>query len=215
MNCLAHLHLAHHQNHVLAGALLGDFVKGNLTDHHQQRGGRFSNDWINSIHFHRQIDSFTDSHPLVTQARQRFEPPYRRYAGIIVDLVFDHHLVHHWHDFADESLTGFEQNCYQQLAIDETKFPDQAAALSQHLRTHQLLSGYGQLVTVGRALSGISRRLSRENPLSNCLPAIEQQHAGLKEDFLAFYPLLKTACANFSLTPAAVADPEWLPRPCA
>ena len=215
MNYLAHFHLASSHGHVLAGALLGDFIKGNLAEHHQHRGGSFSTDWINSIHFHRQIDTFTDSHPLVIQARQRFESPYRRYAGIIVDLVFDHCLVQQWQGFADQSLASFEQTCYQQLALDEPLFPERAAALSQHLRNHQLLSGYGHLPTIDRALAGVSRRLSKANPLDNCLPAIEEHQANLKKDFLEFYPLLNTACASFPTALVIAAQSDPMPRPCA
>ena len=197
MNCLAHLQLASAHDHSLAGALLGDFVKGNLANHTVEQGGNYSTAWIASIQFHRQIDTFTDSHPLVTRAKQRFKPPFRRYAGIIIDLMFDHFLVHDWQTHADPPLTVFEQQCYQQLAHDEPAFPSPARALSQHLRNHQLLSGYGELTIVNRALTGVGRRLSRSNPLDRCLPIIEQQ-VHLKNDFAEFYPQLQHACARFN-----------------
>jgi len=200
MNCLAHLQLSSVQNHALAGALLGDFVKGNLADHSHEQGGNYSALWINSIRFHRQIDTFTDTHPLVIQAKQRFEPPFRRYAGIIIDLMFDHFLVHDWHSYMTQPLAEFERHCYQQFARDASGFPSRAAALSRHLHQHQLLSGYGDLTTINRALGGVGRRLSRDNPLHSCLPAIRQQLSGLKQDFDEFYPQLQLACAEFEST---------------
>lgn len=202
MNCLAHLQLAHLHDHALAGALLGDFVKGNLADHSVNQGGGYSTAWVQSIRFHRQIDAYTDSHPLVTRAKQRFDPPLRRYAGIIVDVVFDHFLVHHWHNYTSQPLEEFEHHCYHQLQHAERNFPAKAVALSQHLRRHQLLSGYGDLATIDRALGGVGRRLSRDNPLAGCLPYITTLHSALNEDFLEFYPQLQLACAEFDrITP--------------
>ena len=199
MNCLAHLQLADHQSHALAGALLGDFVKGNLADHRDDQGGDYSVAWVRSIRFHRQIDAFTDSHPLVHRARQRFERPFRRYAGIIVDLMFDHFLVREWGCYSRQPLAEFEQYCYQQLQSDEANFPDAGLALSQFLRKHQLLSGYGDLTIIDRALAGVGRRLSRDNPLDQCLPAISSVADQLLEDFVEFYPLLQLACADFEV----------------
>lgn len=79
MNYLAHLHLGGPLPEQLLGSLYGDFVKGRLE-------GRFSAPLEAGIRLHRQIDAFTDSHPLVLAAIGRFPAERRRYAGIIVDV---------------------------------------------------------------------------------------------------------------------------------
>jgi acyl carrier protein phosphodiesterase len=210
LNFLAHLHLAHRHDHALAGALLGDFVKGNLQEHIQEHGGSYCADWVASIRFHRQIDTFTDSHPLVVAARQRFNPPFRRYAGIIIDLMFDHFLVQSWSQHADEPLDEFEVLCYQYLERDESVFPASALTLNQHIRKHRLLSGYGDLAIIDRALGGVGRRLSRANSLHQCLPAIRECEAQLRADFTEFYPQLITACMGFDsrVAPPAAERPN-------
>lgn len=197
MNYLAHFTLADAHGHALAGALLGDFVKGKLTNQQTNRGGGYPSSWIASIHFHRQIDTFTDNHPLIIRARQRFQPPYRRYAGIIIDLMFDHFLVNHWHLHGNREFDQFEQLCYRQLKKDENRFPEPGLALSRHLRNHQLLSGYSDLAVVNRALAGVGRRLTRANPLDQCLPLLHSQLESLRGDFTEFYPLLQQACLAF------------------
>ena len=194
MNCLAHLLLAHQHEHSLAGALLGDFVKGRLDGHCKT----YPSHWLSSIEFHRQIDRFTDSHLQLELARGRFSPPYRRYAGIIVDLVFDHFLVHSWHHYSDDTLADFEQHCYLQLQQDEHLFPHSAQQLSRHIREHQLLSGYGSLSKIERALAGMGRRLKRTNPLHRCGVAITPLLTELEADFHLFYPQLLSACRDFS-----------------
>ena len=187
MNFLAHLFLAAEHDHCLAGALLGDFVKGKLID-------QYSQNWLASIDFHRQIDRFTDRHPLVSAAKQQFQPPFRRYAGIIVDLMFDHFLVRDWHQYSPLPLTEFEQHCYQQLATDSPQFPHNAQRLTEHLLKHNLLTGYGNMATVHRALNGVGNRLSRANPLGNTEAAIAIAYDQLDQHFQQFFPELVRAC---------------------
>ena len=116
MNFLAHLHLGGERPGQLLGSLYGDFVKGPLQD-------RWPTDIEAGIRLHRQIDVFTDSHPVVLQAKQRFPRERRRYAGILVDLFFDHCLAAHWHDYASEPLHDFTARVYQVLREEGTERP--------------------------------------------------------------------------------------------
>ena len=193
MNFLAHLYLAAEHDHCLAGALLGDFVKGKLIDQYHQL-------WLDSIDFHRQIDRYTDSHHLVSEAKQQFQPPYRRYAGIIVDIMFDHFLVRDWQQFSQRCLTEFEQRCYRQLASDAPSFPQPAQRLTQHIIDHKLLTGYGELATVHRALEGVGRRFSRTNPLGETESAIATAYDQIEQQFQLFFPQLMLACRKQQLS---------------
>jgi acyl carrier protein phosphodiesterase len=69
------------------GGLLGDFVRGpieSLAYAPQVRRG---------IGLHRANDVFTDAHPQVRSAKALLPPPYWRYAGIALDMWFDHRLA--------------------------------------------------------------------------------------------------------------------------
>jgi len=39
------------------------------------------------------IDAFTDMHPVLSEARGALPAPLRRYAGILMDVYFDHLLI--------------------------------------------------------------------------------------------------------------------------
>jgi acyl carrier protein phosphodiesterase len=86
MNYLAHLHLGGQRPGQLLGSLYGDFVKGRLQ-------GQFAPEIEGAIQLHRSIDVFTDRHPLVDVALSRFSLTRRRYAGIVLDVFFDHCLA--------------------------------------------------------------------------------------------------------------------------
>src|SRR5690606_34573687 len=106
MNYLAHLHLGGPAPAQLLGSLYGDFVKGRLE-------GRYPADIEAAIRLHRRIDMFTDSHPLIFEARMRFPAARRRTSGILLDLFFDHCLAHAWDDYASEPLPAFTTRVYQ------------------------------------------------------------------------------------------------------
>ncbi|TEL14247.1 DUF479 domain-containing protein [Pseudomonas aeruginosa] len=86
MNYLAHLHLGGPQPAQLLGSLYGDFVKGRLQ-------GQWPDEIERAIQLHRRIDAFTDSHPLVHAAKRRFPLERRRFAGVLLDVFFDHCLA--------------------------------------------------------------------------------------------------------------------------
>ena len=58
MNFLAHAYLSFGQEEILVGNLVADFIKG-------KELRQFSEDIQIGILLHREIDSFTDTHPLV------------------------------------------------------------------------------------------------------------------------------------------------------
>lgn len=108
MNYLAHLYLAERSVEGLLGSLLGDFVKGPLDDKYPEAIRR-------GIVLHRSIDSFTDAHPLHLESRNRIGRARRRYAGIIVDVTYDHFLCRYWSDYSDETLESFVARVYEIL----------------------------------------------------------------------------------------------------
>src|SRR5690606_2793910 len=121
MNYLAHAWLARHGDDAILGALLGDFVHGQAT----------LPDWPPVVRAeivrHRRIDRYTDDHPAVVAARALFGG-LRRYAGIVLDVYFDHRLARDWtrwnHALAgDVPLEDFTARVYRVLARHRDALP--------------------------------------------------------------------------------------------
>jgi Uncharacterized protein conserved in bacteria len=87
MNHLAHVLLAGDEEALQLGGMLGDFVHGRPDPQ------RWPERVIAGIRLHRAIDVYTDAHAEVLAAKARLPPPYRRYAGIALDMWFDHCLA--------------------------------------------------------------------------------------------------------------------------
>lgn len=183
MNYLAHLHLGGQRPGQLLGSLYGDFVKGLLQ-------GQWPTDIEAGIRLHRQIDVYTDSHPVVLQAKQRFPSERRRYAGILVDLFFDHCLAAHWHDYADVPLQQFTTRVYQVLR-DEAELPGKLAQIAPRMAAQDWLGSYREFAVMEQVIAGMSRRLSRPEGLAGGLAELEQLYEPLLQDFREFYPVLQ------------------------
>lgn len=183
MNYLAHLHLGGPQPADLLGSLYGDFVKGPLQ-------GRWPADIEAAIRLHRRIDAFTDSHPRVCQARARFPEARRRYAGILLDVFFDHCLACHWSDYAQEPLPAFTARVYALLA-GEAQLPGRLAGLAPRMAQQDWLGSYRDFAVLERVLLGMQRRLSRPEGLAGALDELEQLYRPLSDDFRVFYPQLQ------------------------
>lgn len=187
MNYLAHLHLGGDAPAQLLGSLYGDFVKGPLAGH-------WPADIEAAIRLHRRIDVFTDNHPLQTQARARFPVERRRYAGILLDIFFDHCLALNWADYAAEPLPNFTGRVYQVLAA-EPALPERLALIAPRMAAQDWLGSYADFAVLQQVLLGMQRRLSRPQGLDGAMVELERLYQPLMADFQAFYPELQAYVA--------------------
>lgn len=170
MNLLAHLWLAERTGTSAAGQILGDLVKGRLD------GTRFDPHIDRGIRLHRTIDSASDAHPAHLELRGRFQPPLRRYAGIIVDIGFDHALARDWYRYSSEPLDRFAMRAAQRV-VDE--WPTTAPAEPPPVNGFSaMLTGYAGAAGIERALTVVGRRATRRNPLADALPALLAEYPG-------------------------------------
>ena len=183
MNYLAHLHLGGQRPDQLLGSLYGDFVKGRLQ-------GQFAPEVEAGIQLHRRIDVFTDRHPLVDIALGRFSDTRRRYAGIVLDVFFDHCLARDWRLYADQPLAQFTADVYRVLSR-EPQLPERLAKIAPHMVANDWLGSYQEFEVLDQVLRGISRRLSRPEELARAMQELRRLYEPLSEDFRLFYPQLQ------------------------
>ena len=188
MNYLAHLHLGGQRPGQLLGSLYGDFVKGRLQ-------GQFEPEIEAAIQLHRSIDVFTDRHPLVDVALSRFSLTRRRYAGIVLDVFFDHCLARDWTLYADRPLQLFTSDVYRVLS-SERQLPERLAKIAPHMVANDWLGSYREFEVLEQVLRGISRRLTRPEELAPAMQELRRLYEPLSEDFRLFYPQLQDFAQN-------------------
>lgn len=190
MNVLAHALLAGDDPALRLGGLMGDFVHGtpDVALPPRVRDG---------IYLHRAIDGFTDGHPAVRAARERMRPPFRRYAGILLDVWFDHLLANDFGRWSETPLDTFSTTVRDELRAAGAILPDPLKRFLAYMETHGLPAGYARLDRVEGAFAGIARRLSRANPVAEGLPVLLDDAPALRATFDAFFPELRAFAAEW------------------
>jgi len=181
VNYLAHVLLARPTPEARLGALLGDFAQG--LDPRTLPG-----EAREALLEHRAIDAFVDAHPSQRAGRARFAPPYRRFAGILLDVFHDHFLVRHWERLASEPLEELCASLYGALERHQPLLPPRLRAIAPRMAAEDWLAGYGDLDNVARALGGIARRLRRPTPIASGIEELLARYGELETEFLALFP---------------------------
>lgn len=196
MNYLAHLYLTDQNDDGWLGALLGDFVKGPLDE-------RYGEAITHAIVLHRNIDTFTDAHPAVLRSKARVSTERRRYAGIMVDMFYDHLLAKYWQTFDDRSLPEFTARIYSLLMQRHSTLPERLQRIAPSMARMDWLASYAQVDSMRTALDNMGRRLTRENRLLDSADELETHYAGFAADFRAFMPDVRAFASERRLAQSA------------
>jgi acyl carrier protein phosphodiesterase len=187
VNFLAHFHLAWPDEGLVAGGLEGDYFKGPLP-------GTLSPTLEAGVKLHRAIDAYTDDHAIVQQLRRELPPQLRRYAGILIDLSFDHYLSRHWSDFSTLSLKDFSDAVYHKLIANEAHLSEAARRMAARLVEHDVLNLYLEWETVLASAARLGQRFKRHNPFLDLDRELTPARELLEVAFLDFYPQLQSFC---------------------
>ena len=183
MNYLAHLYLADPKPDAWVGNLMGDFVKGPLDD-------SLKPVWRQGIVLHRAVDHYTDQHPVFLRSKHRISPPYRRYAGILIDMFYDHLLAVSWPQYSEQNLRLFTRAVYAALRQRYAQLPPRMQKSVSYMLMNDLLLSYRQTEGIARALRGIEGRLRRPSGLGNAITQLDTHYDQLHDDFQLFFPEL-------------------------
>ena len=181
MNYLAHLYLAVGSDEFMLGSLLGDFVKGNMRNH-------YSDGIEQGIIFHRKVDVFADSHSMTVQSKNLFSPKRRRYAGVIVDICYDHFLSKYWNNYSHVDLDAFAAHVYTVLQEHYEILPERLQNALPRMRRQNWLVAYGTLKGVEITLNRISKRITKQDMLFGAVDEVSDNYDQLKKNFFEFFP---------------------------
>jgi acyl carrier protein phosphodiesterase len=111
MNHLAHFVLSGGDADLAIGNFVADFITNRqLPD--------FSAGVQRGIWLHREIDAFTDSHPIVKQSTKRLHPFHHKYSPVIVDVYYDYLLAKNWDTFFELNIKNSTLEVEPESAVD-------------------------------------------------------------------------------------------------
>lgn len=199
MNYLAHLALTPSSTGVRAdalriGNLLGDFIKGTESTLRLQ----LSADLVDGIMLHRAIDKFTDAHPTFLASKQLLSPERKRFAGIVVDIIYDHFLSLHWETYHDEPLDQFIAKVYTLL---DTNKEWQLGTLKQAfpiMKSQNWLGCYSTVEGINTTFRRVASRGKHTAPIADTHLDFKQHYHQFQEHFHLIYKDLLTFKNNFT-----------------
>jgi acyl carrier protein phosphodiesterase len=191
MNFLAHLCLANGDSGLMMGGLLGDFVRG------RRALSAYPEPVRQGIVLHRYIDRRTDQSSEVKSLRRRFPREFRRYAGIIIDLAFDHELAANWWRYMPGSLERFDLEVRDLLRDQADLVPEGLASFMRYADRYGLFTAYREADVTLYALAGIGTRLSRPNPLHRVAEIWPDLAPEFKLTFRQFFPQIQSVVLDW------------------
>lgn len=190
MNYLAHFFLAENTPESLLGNLLGDFVKGSAVNLYPQ-------EIIKGIYLHRKVDSYTDSHAIVRSSKSLVCSQRRRFAGVLIDVFYDHFLAKNWREYSEVPLSDFACGVYKILQDSRDILPESLKQVVPTIIARDLLCSYREIDGIDTALNRMSLRIKRTNNLAGGVEDLTANYQQLESDFLAFFPDLISYVTTF------------------
>ncbi len=185
MNHFAHLVLAQPTLESTVGNLLGDFARGvdQRTLPPAVRAG---------LHNHRAVDRYTDQHPLVREMRRRFSPQRRRFAGIALDIYFDHLLINYWEQLEHRQLDPLIETFYRRMSTGRSLMPNEnMRQVTRRMVDYDWFGSYREIAAVADALDRVARRIRFANAFDNSIEELLRNETEIRAGFLEFYPELR------------------------
>lgn len=191
MNFLAHLYLSGNDTSVMLGNFIGDFIKGkNLLE-------KVGSEIVRGIELHREIDFFTDQHPIVTESKKRLRPKYRHYSGVIVDVFYDHFLARNWNDYHPQLLPDYADHVYEIIQKNALLLPERVNLMMPYMIKGNWLVNYAKLEGIHRALTGMARRTPYESKMDESVVDLQENYEKFKTEFTTFFPELEKHCNDW------------------
>ncbi len=184
MNFLSHLYLSGNSEGLIIGNFIADSVKGNAIND-------FPEEIRKGIILHRKIDTYTDSHPIVEQSKIRLREKYKKYAGVIVDIYYDHYLAINWSDYSTENFHTYTQNIYALIEQNRQHLPPKSAMFTKYMLEHNILSAYANLEGIEKVLLGMSRRTTFESNMEHAIKDLKEHYNLFENEFKLFFPKLQ------------------------
>ncbi|MGB3777065.1 MAG: ACP phosphodiesterase [Tunicatimonas sp.] len=195
MNFLAHFLLSHQTPELVVGSFLGDFVRGKRYQTYDPAIAR-------GILLHREIDRFTDVHPVFRQSKRRLVPQQGHYAGVVVDVLYDHLLARHWTDYSKERLPDFAERIYATLREHHDQLPPLAQRVFGYMESHNWLANYVHPEAIARTLSGMQRRARFPNQMGQAAESWPETATLYAQEFHNFFPQVQAHVVRYLANPA-------------
>jgi acyl carrier protein phosphodiesterase len=180
MNFLAHIYLSGDNDLIKIGNFMADGIRGKHYEYlptEVQKG----------IVLHRAIDTYTDAHPIFRQSTKRLHHRYHHYAGVIVDIFYDHFLAKNWSNYSNEKLEDYVKRFYDSLETHRDILTEKTVHLKPYMIEHNWLVNYQYKNSIARILTQMDHRTKDVSQMQYAIEELEIYYDEFEGEFTTFF----------------------------
>lgn len=185
MNFLAHIYLSGDNDLIKIGNFMADGIRGKQFEN-------YHSEIQEGIILHRFIDTYTDAHPIFRKSTKRLHHEYHHYAGVIVDVFYDHFLAKNWNTYSDENLTDFTNNFYQSLRDNYDFLSERAKGMMPYLIEQNWLLSYQTVEGIHQILTQMDRRTKNASKMRFASNELKEHYTEFEIEFTTFFEDLRS-----------------------
>ena len=187
MNYLAHIYLSGTNDLLKIGNFMADSIKGHDYE-------KFDSEIKKGILLHRHIDSFTDSHPIYRQSKHRLHEKYGHYAGVIMDILYDHFLAKNWSKFSDEKLEDYANNFYQLLQDNYDILTERIKGMMPYMIARNWFVSYASIAGLEMILFQMDYKTKHRANMQEAIVELQDFYTEFESEFFLFFEELTLSC---------------------
>lgn len=189
MNFLAHIYLSGDDEELILGNFIADSIKG-------KKYLSFPPGVQKGILLHRRIDHFTDTHPIVRKSSSKLHKNYSHYAGVIVDIFYDHFLASKWDEYSRIPLENFVADFYKLLQKNYDLLPAPIQNFLPYMVAENWLLSYANIPGISRILYQMNIRTKNIVQMDRAVNELQEHYKEFEQEFTGFFPLLENYTAE-------------------
>ena len=189
MNFLAHSYLSFSEEQ-LVGNMIADFVKNRDV-------ARLPESIQKGIKLHRAIDTFTDVHPLIHEAKAPFRPLVRLYSGAFVDVAFDYFLANDTTENSQREWQEHSREVYAVLRRYEEFLPEVFKKVLDKMQQDDWLYNYRNEWGIEYSFRNVVNKAQFLDKTTNVFPTFLANKDFLREKYEIFFPEIKSFAQDF------------------
>ncbi len=189
MNFLAHIFLSGENELVKIGNFMADGIRGKDYE-------KFHPDIRTGILLHRAIDTFTDAHPIFRKSTKRLHAKYHHYAGVIIDVFYDHFLAKNWNRYMTGSLRSYVNEFYKSLERNYDLLTPKTKQIFPIMLEHNWLMSYATSEGLGEILTQMDRRTGNTSQMRFAKEDLIISYKHFEYEFHIFFEQLRIYAAE-------------------
>lgn len=191
MNYLAHAYLS-----FTDGQIVGNFIEDFVENSERLD---YPREILKGIKLHREIDTFTDAHAIISKAKKIFQPRVRLYSGAFVDIAMDYFLANDLSIFSEKEWKTYTEKTYHVLENNAEWLPEKLTKILPNMQQNDWLFNYRNDWAIEKSFIHLKRKakyLDEEIPVFDLFLKHKTE---LQDCYNSFFPELYEYCRKIHL----------------